>query len=170
MSMDFDSQLIESVEVRRQRLTASLLFGENPTERRWKDRSRLLAWSVVLAAIICALLVAISFVIQVLTNWIAERDERERQQEEQRQEQERLKQEQEELRRQQSESASPQSAPSPGFLPAWPSATPSSLGPAALTALQTSPVLTDDDGAPCTLTTDVRTCSGASGASSLERS
>lgn len=101
MAMDFDSQLIESVEVRRNRLTASLLYGANPTERRWKDRAKLLVFGVVAAAVICALCVAISFVVQILTNWIAQRDERERQQQEQQLEREKLEQErrqQEELR------------------------------------------------------------------------
>ncbi|MFC7401169.1 hypothetical protein [Citricoccus sp. GCM10030269] len=82
MAMDFDSQLIESVEVRRNRLTTSLLFGANPTERRWKGRSNLLVYGLVVGALICAFCVAISFVIMVLTNYMQEREERERQQQE----------------------------------------------------------------------------------------
>lgn len=78
--MDFDAQLIESVQVRRNRLTAALLFGANPTERRWRDRTRLLAYGVATAALACALCVAISFVVMVITNWQDERAERERQQ------------------------------------------------------------------------------------------
>jgi hypothetical protein len=80
MAMDFDAQLIESVEVRRNRLTSALLFGANPTERRWKERSRVLAYGVATAALACALCVAISFVIMVITNWQNERAEREQQQ------------------------------------------------------------------------------------------
>jgi hypothetical protein len=82
MAMDFDSQLIESVEVRRTRLTTSLLFGANPTERRWKDRTPLYVSGVVVAALICAFCVAISFVVMVVTDWLAEREERERLQQE----------------------------------------------------------------------------------------
>jgi hypothetical protein len=82
MAMDFDSQLIESVEVRRTRLTTSLLFGANPTERRWRDRTRLHVYGMVVAALICAFCVAISFVIMVLTDWLADREERDRQQQE----------------------------------------------------------------------------------------
>lgn len=97
MAMDFDSQLIESVEVRRHRLTASLLYGSNPTERRWKARARLLVFGVVAAAVICALCVAISFVVQILTTWITQRDERQREQQERELEREQM----EEQRRQQ---------------------------------------------------------------------
>ena len=75
--MDFDAQLIESVEVRRNRLTSALLFGANPTERRWRERSRALVYGVATAALACALCVAISFVIMVITNWQNERAERE---------------------------------------------------------------------------------------------
>lgn len=111
MAMDFDSQLIESVEVRRNRLTASLLYGANPTERRWKDRARLLVFGVVAAAVICALCVAISFVVQILTNWLAQRDERERQQQEmqlEREKQEQERRQQEELQKKQPQGHVPQ--------------------------------------------------------------
>ncbi|MEV4900416.1 hypothetical protein AB0K08_03620 [Citricoccus sp. NPDC055426] len=76
MAMDFDSQLIESVEVRRQRLSASFLFGLNPTERRWKDRTNLFVFGLILAALICAFCVGISFVVNIIGNWLAEREAR----------------------------------------------------------------------------------------------
>lgn len=76
MAMDFDSQLIESVEVRRQRLSASFLFGSNPTERRWKDRTNLFVYGLFLAALICAFCVGISFVVNIISNWLAEREAR----------------------------------------------------------------------------------------------
>lgn len=79
MAMDFDAQLIESVDVRRNRLTSALLFGANPTERRWKERTRVLVYGVATAALACALCVAISFVIMVITNWQDDRAEREQQ-------------------------------------------------------------------------------------------
>ena len=50
MAMDFDAQLIESVEVRRNRLASALLFGANPTERRWRERTRVLVYGVAAAA------------------------------------------------------------------------------------------------------------------------
>lgn len=83
MAMDFDAQLIESVEVRRNRLTSALLFGANPTERRWRERSRILVYGVVTAALACALCVAISFVVMVITNWQDERAAREQQRQQQ---------------------------------------------------------------------------------------
>jgi flagellar biosynthesis/type III secretory pathway M-ring protein FliF/YscJ len=79
--MDFDSQLIESVEVRRGRLSASFLFGRNPTERRWKDRTPSFVYGLIVAALICAFCVAISFVVNIVSNYLADREEREQQQE-----------------------------------------------------------------------------------------
>ena len=93
MAMDFDSQLIESVEVRRTRLTTTLLHGANPTERRWKDRTNLFVYGVVVGAVICAFCVAISFVIMIMTNWLQDRAEREQEQQEREQQQELLDQE-----------------------------------------------------------------------------
>ncbi|MEW1979329.1 hypothetical protein AB0333_00170 [Citricoccus sp. NPDC079358] len=78
--MDFDSQLIESVEVRRERLSASFLFGLNPTERRWKDRTNFFVYGVILAALACAFCVGISFIVNIIGNWLAEREERDQQQ------------------------------------------------------------------------------------------
>ena len=83
MAMDFDSQLIESVEVRRHRLSASFLFGRNPTERRWKERTNSFVYGLIIAALICAFCVALSFVINILTNYINDRNEREQEQEQQ---------------------------------------------------------------------------------------
>ncbi|MFC0249113.1 hypothetical protein ACFFIO_11460 [Citricoccus parietis] len=78
--MDFDSQLIESVEVRRERLSASFLFGLNPTERRWKDRTNFFVYGLILAALACAFCVGISFIVNIIGNWLAEREERDQQQ------------------------------------------------------------------------------------------
>ena len=105
MAMDFDSQLIESVEVRRNRLTAALLFGVNPTERQWKSRTNTFIFGLVTAALISAFCVALSFVISILSNWIAEREEREQQQEEMQREQEQMERERE-LQEQQEQSQS----------------------------------------------------------------
>lgn len=118
MAMDFDSQLIESVEVRRNRLSASFLFGLNPTERRWKDRKNSFVYGLIIAALICAFCVALSFVINILTNYINDRNERQQQQEQQQLEREKMEQE-----RKQQEQEQPQGAPaastSPAALSSW---------------------------------------------------
>ncbi len=95
MAMDFDSQLIESVEVRRNRLSASFLFGLNPTERRWNDRARSFVYGLIIAAVICAFCVALSFVINILTNYINDRNEREQEREEMEREREQMELERE---------------------------------------------------------------------------
>ena len=92
MAMDFDSQLIESVEGRRNRLSASFLFGLNPTERRWKDRTTSFVYGLIIAALICAFCVALSFVINILTNYINDRNEREQQREQQELERQQMEQ------------------------------------------------------------------------------
>ncbi|GAA3699446.1 hypothetical protein GCM10022377_10570 [Zhihengliuella alba] len=76
MSTEFDAQLIEAVSVRRDRLTDALLFGANPTERRWKSTVRLFVYSVVIAALIAAVCVGISFVSNILEQQAAEKAER----------------------------------------------------------------------------------------------
>ncbi|MGM7671402.1 hypothetical protein [Microbacterium sp. A93] len=112
MAMDFDSQLIESVEVRRNRLSASFLFGLNPTERRWKDRKNSFVYGLIIAALICAFCVALSFVINILTNYINDRNERQQQQEQQQLEREQMEQE-----RKQQEQEQPQGAPAASTSP-----------------------------------------------------
>ncbi|SFV20046.1 hypothetical protein [Micrococcus terreus] len=138
MAMDFDSQLIESVEVRRNRLTASLLYGANPTERRWKDRTRLLIYGVIATAVICALCVAISFVVQILTNWLSDREERERQQQERQQEMEQRDQERRQQEEQQRQDQSQGSAPTLRLPAAHLSANPAA--PTDLSALTALPI------------------------------
>ena len=66
MTSDYDSQLIESVTVRRHRLLTALLFGDNPHERRWMDSVRLFILSVAAAAVIAAVCVGYSFVSNLL--------------------------------------------------------------------------------------------------------
>lgn len=123
MAMDFDSQLIESVEVRRNRLSASFLFGRNPTERRWKDRKNSFVYGLVIAALICAFCVALSFVINILTNYINDRNERNEQQEQQERDREQMEQE-----RKQQEQEQPQGAPG------------TSSSPTAISVLTTLPL------------------------------
>lgn len=114
MAMDFDSQLIESVEVRRNRLSASFLFGLNPTERRWKDRKNSFVFGLVIAALICAFCVALSFVINILTNYINDRNERDEQQKQQQLEREQQEKERKlEEQKQEQPQGAPGSASSP---------------------------------------------------------
>ncbi|WP_309081185.1 hypothetical protein [Zhihengliuella sp.] len=77
MSTEFDAQLIEAVSVRRDRLMDALLFGANPTERRWRSTLRLFLYSVVIAALIAAICVGISFVTHILEQQAAEKAQRE---------------------------------------------------------------------------------------------
>lgn len=118
MAMDFDSQLIESVEVRRNRLSASFLFGLNPTERRWKDRKNSFVYGLIIAALICAFCVALSFVINILTNYINDRNERQQQQEQQQLEREKMEQERKQQEQEQPQGA-PAAATSPAALSSW---------------------------------------------------
>lgn len=67
MATEFDSQLIESVTVRRNRVTDALLFGPNPTERRWRATARQFLFSIVAAALIAAICVAIAFVADLIS-------------------------------------------------------------------------------------------------------
>jgi len=73
---DYDSQLIESVTVRRNRLTNAVLFGGNPHQRRWMDSVRLFLFSIALAAVVAAVCVGVSFV----SNLLQEQRERQEQQ------------------------------------------------------------------------------------------
>ncbi|WP_182976900.1 hypothetical protein [Arthrobacter cheniae] len=73
---DYDSQLIESVTVRRNRLTNALLFGGNPHQRRWMDSVKLFLFSIALSAVVAAVCVGVSFV----GNLLQEQRERQEQQ------------------------------------------------------------------------------------------
>ncbi|MGG5752122.1 hypothetical protein ACQ3I4_05785 [Zafaria sp. Z1313] len=79
MATEFDSQLIESVAVRRNRVTDALLYASNPTERRWKATAKQFLFSVVAAALIAAICVAVAFV----GNMIAEQQRKNNEEREQ---------------------------------------------------------------------------------------
>jgi hypothetical protein len=79
VATEFDSQLIESVAVRRNRVTDALLYGDNPTERRWKATTKQFLFSLVAAALITAVCIGVSFV----SNMLATQAEQKRQQQEQ---------------------------------------------------------------------------------------
>ena len=66
MASDYDTQLIESVTVRRGRLLSAFLFGTNPFQQRWLNTLRLLVFGVALAAGIAAACVGYSFISSML--------------------------------------------------------------------------------------------------------
>lgn len=76
MANDYDNQLIESVVVRRNRITSALLFGDNPHQRRWVDSVRLFLFSIALAALIAAICVGYSFISNLLAQQRAEQQQR----------------------------------------------------------------------------------------------
>ena len=79
MASDYDNQLIESVAVRRNRLLTALLFGSNPSERRWADTVKLFLFSVALAALIAAVCVGYSFVTNLLEQNRAKQEQQQQQ-------------------------------------------------------------------------------------------
>lgn len=79
MATEFDSQLIESVAVRRNRITDALLYGENPTERRWQGTTKLFLFSVVAAALITAVCIGVSFVTNLITTQAQQRQQQQQQ-------------------------------------------------------------------------------------------
>ena len=76
MANEYDNQLIESVVVRRNRITSALLYGGNPHRRRWMDSVKLFLFSIALAALIAAVCVGYSFVSNLLAQQRAEQQER----------------------------------------------------------------------------------------------
>lgn len=76
MANDYDNQLIESVVIRRNRITSALLFGDNPHQRRWVDSVRLFLFSIALAALIAAICVGYSFISNLLAQQRAEQQQR----------------------------------------------------------------------------------------------
>ncbi|GLB67583.1 hypothetical protein [Arthrobacter mangrovi] len=76
MANDYDNQLIESVVVRRNRITSALLYGDNPHQRRWVDSVRLFLFSIALAALIAAICVGYSFISNLLAQQRAEQQQR----------------------------------------------------------------------------------------------
>lgn len=62
----YDDQLIDAVAVRRKRLLAGFLFGMKRTRRIWRDRLSTFAVSLIMAVVICAVCVGVSFVTSIL--------------------------------------------------------------------------------------------------------
>ncbi len=68
MAYEYDDQLIDATAVRRERLTAALLYGRNRLRRQWSDRLRTALISAFLTVLICAGCVAVSFVTTLLAD------------------------------------------------------------------------------------------------------
>ncbi|WP_010525897.1 hypothetical protein [Nesterenkonia sp. F] len=66
MTIDYDHQILESVAVRRTRLTNALLFGSERTRRSFDDGLKFLLISAILATIICAGCVGYSFIVDLM--------------------------------------------------------------------------------------------------------
>ena len=65
MPYAYDDQLIDAVAVRRKRLLAGFLFGVRRSRTIWQDRLSTFVGSLILAVIICAVCVAIAFVMSI---------------------------------------------------------------------------------------------------------
>lgn len=74
MAREYDTQLIESVAVRRARMRELLLWGRERRARATGDGLRWLRLGLILAAVACAVCVGWSF----LSNMIAEQQQRAR--------------------------------------------------------------------------------------------
>ncbi|MCB5907924.1 hypothetical protein [Streptomyces pinistramenti] len=62
MARDYDSQLLESVSVRRRRLRDALMFGGQRTRRSLDENLGKVFGSIALAAVVCAGCVGWSFI------------------------------------------------------------------------------------------------------------
>lgn len=63
--LDYDEQILESVSVRRQRLTLALLHGVNRRHRKYNLGIKHAIVSLVIAALICAGCVGFSFIVSL---------------------------------------------------------------------------------------------------------
>ncbi|MFI2368552.1 hypothetical protein [Streptomyces sp. NPDC018833] len=72
MSRDYDSQLLESVAVRRRRMRDALLFGAQRTRRTADERLGKLFAGIAIAAVLCAGCIGWSFLQHTLEEQKAE--------------------------------------------------------------------------------------------------
>lgn len=77
MSRDYDSQLLESVAVRRRRMRDALLFGAQRTRRTADERLGKLFAGIAIAAVLCAGCVGWSFLQHTLEKQKAEQKRQE---------------------------------------------------------------------------------------------
>ncbi len=67
MSYGYDEQLIDAVAVRRRRIEAALMFGDQRLRRAWSDRTRTFVLAAFFAVLAAAGCVAVSFVTNLLS-------------------------------------------------------------------------------------------------------
>ncbi|MEV2278235.1 TNT domain-containing protein [Nocardiopsis sp. NPDC049922] len=75
MARDYDSQLLESIAVRRQRLREAVLFGGQRTRRRLDENLGKVVISACLAAVACGATVGWSFVTNTLSDQRIEQEQ-----------------------------------------------------------------------------------------------
>ncbi|WP_251064302.1 hypothetical protein [Streptomyces sp. ISL-44] len=80
MARDYDSQLLESVAVRRRRMRDALLFGAQRARRTADERLGKLFAGIAIAAVLCAGCVGWSFVQHTLAKQKAEQQQKQQQQ------------------------------------------------------------------------------------------
>ncbi|MEU1591944.1 hypothetical protein ABZ468_03560 [Streptomyces sp. NPDC005708] len=81
MARDYDSQLLESVAVRRRRMRDALLFGTQRGRRTVDERLGKMFAGIAIAAVLCAGCVGWSFLQATLAKQKAEQKKQEQQQE-----------------------------------------------------------------------------------------
>ncbi|MGW0392945.1 hypothetical protein ACWDYJ_19020 [Streptomyces sp. NPDC003042] len=79
MARDYDSQLLESVAVRRRRMRDALLFGAQRARRTADERLGKLFAGIAIAAVLCAGCVGWSFIQHTLAKQKAEQRQRQQQ-------------------------------------------------------------------------------------------
>ncbi|MFE0453264.1 hypothetical protein [Streptomyces sp. NPDC058914] len=81
MARDYDSQLLESVAVRRRRMRDALLFGPQRARRTLDERLGKVFAGIAIAAVLCAGCVGWSFLQATLAKQKAEQEKQRQQQE-----------------------------------------------------------------------------------------
>ncbi|MET7857700.1 hypothetical protein ABZS81_10790 [Streptomyces sp. NPDC005318] len=79
MARDYDSQLLESVAVRRRRMRDALLFGLQRSRRTTDERLGKVFAGIAIAAVLCAGCVGWSFLQHTLAKQKAEQEKQQRQ-------------------------------------------------------------------------------------------
>ncbi|PZT75187.1 MULTISPECIES: hypothetical protein [unclassified Streptomyces] len=79
MARDYDSQLLESVGVRRRRMRDALLFGTGRARRTADERLGKVFAGIAITAVLCAGCVGWSFLQHTLDKQRAEQEQRQRQ-------------------------------------------------------------------------------------------
>ncbi|MDH6623398.1 uncharacterized protein HemX [Streptomyces sp. LBL] len=81
MSRDYDSQLLESVAVRRRRMRDALLFGAQRGRRTADERFGKMFAGIAIAAVLCAGCIGWSFLQSTLAKQKADQEKQQQQQE-----------------------------------------------------------------------------------------